>query len=241
MTDAINYRNFVRISTLVFVLLEVLLFPLIQCTPFSVSTFPAYFAIILVAIFALISIKGERDGHLIRLGIAFTLVADYFLVLSRDSELEGVIAFIVVQVCYFAYLFVREKRIVVRIINVCSRVLLSAILVIVAIAVLGKSTDALSIVSVIYYGNLVANVIFAFMLGKEERLFAIGLLLFSMCDLCIGFETLFSSYFDSSALDFFYGDHLNLPWVFYQPSQTLIALHLGRKINACDSTSKDGL
>ena len=27
-------------------------------------------------------------------------------------------------------------------------------------------------------------------------------------------------------LDFFYGAHLSLPWVFYQPSQTLIALSM---------------
>lgn len=232
MKDTVAYRKTVRMAALVFIILEALLFPMIQNTSFSVSGVPAYSSIVLVAIFALISIKGEPEGHLIRLGIAFTLVADYFLVLSNDSELEGVIVFTVVQICYFVYLFVREERPALRAANVCSRVLFSAILVIVAFSVLGENTDALSIASVIYYGNLVANVIFAFALGREERLFAIGLLLFAMCDLCIGLETLSGSYLNSSTLDFFYGDHLNLPWVFYQPSQTLIALHLGSKINS---------
>lgn len=243
MTDTknvVDYQMVVKISAIVFIILEALLFPIIQFTPWRVSAVASYSAIILAAVFALISMKGERGGHLIRLGIAFTLVADCFLVLLDDSELQGVIAFIAVQICYFVYLVLREGRMSVKLANLSSRVLLSAVLVVLAFIVLGKDTDALSIVSVIYYGNLVTNVIFAFLLGREERLFAIGLLLFSMCDLCIGLETLFTSYLDSDALDFFYGKYLNLPWVFYQPSQMLIALHLGEKIQERNYTQKDG-
>ena len=163
-------------------------------------------------------------------------MADYFLVLKDDAQLEGVIAFIAVQLCYFAYLFVREERRKVRVANALARVLLSLVLVIACYLVIGESTDALSIVSVVYYANLVANIIFAFTLGKEARLFAVGLVLFAMCDLCIGLDVLFDSYLKSSDLDIFYGRYFNLPWVFYQPSQTLIALYLGRKI----SCIKDG-
>ena len=231
MKEAIDYKKVVKLAALGFIALEVALFPIIQLTSWDVSSYACYSAVILVALFTLISIKGEQDGHLIRLGILFTLVADYFLVLADDSELEGVIAFCAVQLCYFAYLTVREKRRSVRLINAVSRVLLSALLVVMAFVVLGEDTDALAVVSVLYYGNLVANVVFAFLLGREERIFAIGLTLFSICDLCIGLEMLFDSYLKSSLFDFVYSSHLNLPWVFYQPSQTLIGLHLGTKIN----------
>lgn len=237
MKQAFDYRKWVKIFALAFVALEVALFPIIQLTPGDVSAYASYSAIILVAVFALITVKGARAGHLIRLGIMFTLVADYFLVLADDSELEGVIAFCAVQLCYFAYLLIKEKRRSVKITNAVSRAVLSALLVVVAFTVLGEDTDPLAIVSVLYYGNLVANVVFAFLLGREERIFAIGLALFSMCDLCIGLEVLFDSYLDSSAFDFVYGAHLNLPWVFYQPSQALIGLHLGTKINV----DKDGV
>ena len=83
----------------------------------------------------------------------------------------------------------------------------------------------------IYYGNLVANAVFAFLLGRRDRIFAIGLVLFGMCDIWIGLEVLFSSYLDSNLMDFVYNANYNLPWVFYQPSQTLIALNLLGKVN----------
>lgn len=230
MKTTLNYEKCVRISALVFVILEVIYFPLIQLTPGDVSSFWCYFSIITVALFALVSIKGEKDGHLIRLGILCTLVADYFLVLADDAQLEGVIAFIAVQACYFAYLFVREKRERIRVANAVSRVALSLVLVVSAFIVLGEDTDALAIVSVLYYGNLIANAVFAFILGREERIFAIGLVLFAMCDLCIGLEVLCSNYLGSHAMDFAYGAYLNLPWVFYQPSQMLIGLRLLPKV-----------
>ena len=134
------------------------------------------------------------------------------------------------QACYFAYLFVREKRERIRVANAVSRVALSLVLVVSAFIVLGEDTDALAIVSVLYYGNLIANAVFAFILGREERIFAIGLVLFAMCDLCIGLEVLCSNYLGSHAMDFAYGAYLNLPWVFYQPSQMLIGLRLLPKV-----------
>ena len=224
--DTLNYKRITRLSAIVFVALELVLFPLIQLTPARVSEVACYLAIVFVALFAAVTSGGEKEGHLIRLGIIFTLVADYFLVLADDAQLEGVIAFIAVQLCYFAYLFKREERTKVRVVNAASRIVLSILLVIAAFVVLGEDTDALAIASVLYYGNLVANAVFAFALGKEERIFAVGLVLFGMCDLCIGLEVLCSSYLESSVMDFMYGANLNLPWVFYQPSQTLIGLRL---------------
>ncbi len=212
-----------------------MLFPLIQLTPIDVSAKASYLAIILVFLFAVFVTGKEKETHLVRLGLGFTLVADYFLVLSDDAELYGVVSFIFVQLAYCVYLFTQEKRRRVQSFSLAFRVTITAVLVIVCVIVLGRDTDALSLVSVIYYASLVSNVIFAYMLGRKERVLAIGLTLFAMCDLCIGLEVLTSSYFDSSALSFFYGDNLNLPWVFYQPSQVLIALSLFLKARKSSS------
>ena len=221
-------KKFTFIAAIAFIALEAALFPLIHLGRGGVDVSACYLAIILVALFALVTLPCAADKrlHLIRLGIAFTLVADYFLVLADDSELEGVLAFIAVQVCYFAYTIVREKRAKVRYINIASRALLMAGLVIAAFAVLGESTDPLAIASVIYYGNLVISCVFALLLGREERIFAIGLFLFAMCDIWIGLEVLFSSYIGSNMMDFVYNANYNLPWVFYQPSQVMIGLSL---------------
>ena len=216
----------IDIIAAMFVLSETVVFPLIQFTPGDVSAFWSYVAIVLVVLMSLATFKGLGTDSLIRLGLLFTLVADYFLVLDGEKLLEGVAAFIVVQACYFAYLFLGEENGTLRIANVLSRAATSVMLVVLTFVVLGEDTDALAIASVLYYANLVLNTVFAFLHGRRERIFAVGLALFCMCDLCIGLEVLFSSYLNSDALDFFYGANLNLPWVFYQPSQVLIALSL---------------
>jgi uncharacterized membrane protein len=221
-----------------FIFAELAFFPLIQLTPGDVSAFWSYVAIVFVALYALFTFGSDPSTHFIRLGIGFTLLADYFLVL-KSEELPGVLAFILVQAAYFVYLVLNEKRKRVRALNALSRILISAILVVAALLILGDGIDALAIASVIYYGNLIINAVFAFLLGRRERIFAIGLVLFAMCDLCIGLEVLFSSYLDSDALDFFYGANINLPWVFYQPSQVLIALRLyQRRDKSCEVIDK---
>ena len=231
MTRSLDYRKITRIAAAVLIALEMALFPMIHLGRDDADVVGCYLAIVLVALFALVTLWGERDGHIIRLGIGFTLVADYFLVIAANSELEGVISFIAVQACYFAYTLVRETRTKVRYVNIASRIFIVVGLTITAFLVLREDTDALAIASVIYYGNLVANAVFAFLLGKRDRIFAIGLVLFGMCDIWIGLEVLFSSYLDSNLMDFVYNANYNLPWVFYQPSQTLIALNLLGKVN----------
>lgn len=215
-----------RLSLLLFLVLEIALFPKVQESTADVWSYMAYLSVVLVALFTLFACRCRGEEHFIRLGILFTLVADYFLVLIGDKELEGVLAFIAVQVSYFLYLFIREKRIGARFANVLTRVTIAAALIICAIIMLGDDVDALAIASVIYYANLVSNVIFAFMLGRGDRIFAIGLVLFSMCDLCVGIESLAYFYLDTDISRFFYTDSFNLSWLFYQPSQVLIALSL---------------
>ena len=228
----LDYPRLVNRCAIAFVLLEIILFPLIQIPPADVSAVCSYLAIILVVLFGFLCLGGDKDGHVIRLGLIFTLVADTFLVLLDDRLLEGVLSFIVVQACYFVYLVIREDRRNVRLLNIYSRLALMTVLVIAAFLVLGEDADALAIASVIYYGNLVMNAVFAFARFKEEKIFAIGLVLFAMCDLCIGLDVLFDSYLNSDALSgIFSYPYLNVSWIFYQPSQVLIAMRLWQKVN----------
>ena len=223
-----------KIKAVLFVVIQIILFPLIQIPPADISALFSYISIILVAIFAMTVRLKERDGHLVRLGIILTLVADFFLILCEDRMLEGVICFFFVQMCYFSYLLVREERVKLRVLNVIFRIALSIILIAVAAIVLGNDIGMLEIASVLYYGNLLMNCIFAFTRFGEEKLFAIGLALFAMCDMCIGVDVLFDTYLNSNALSFIFSyPYANVSWIFYQPSQVLIALHLmckGREV-----------
>ena len=76
----IKERNYVKILSVAFILIEVALFPLIQLLPSDGSAFFAYISIVCVAFFAMLTVSGERNGHLIRLGIFFTLL--FLLILS---------------------------------------------------------------------------------------------------------------------------------------------------------------
>lgn len=224
--ERVTYKRAVGIGALVFIALEVVLLPLIQLNVCDAVEYWQYSAVILAFLFSLLCLRGDRRGDLVRLGLAITLVADYFLVIDGDAYLAGVVTFIFVQIAYFAYLVLEDERKTVRLTNIYTRIGLCAVLIIAAYAVLGERTDALAIASVLYYANLVMNAVFAFLLGRRGRALAIGLVLFAMCDLCIGLETLCDIYIKTDAFDFMYEGSFNLPWVFYQPSQVMIGLSL---------------
>ncbi len=215
-----------RLSLLIFLTLEIALFPKVQESTSDVWSYTAYLSVIVVVLFALFACRCKGEEHLVRLGLLLTLVADYFLVIEDNSHLLGVETFLLVQLAYFVYLLFREERASVRLANFLTRILLCAVLLSAAYIILGEETDTLSLVSVVYYANLLANIVFAFMCGRKERIFAIGLALFALCDLCVGIESLAYFYLNTDISSFFYNDRLNLSWLFYQPSQVLIALSL---------------
>lgn len=230
MTGRIDYKRALGIGALIFIAFELILLPFIQLDVLDAVEYWQYLSVILAFLFSLLCLRGDRRCDLVRLGLAITLVADYFLVIDGKAYLAGVITFICAQIAYCLYLVLEDGRRAVRLANIYTRVGLCAALIIATYAVLGENTDALAIASVLYYANLVLNVVFAFLLGKGGRVFAIGLALFAMCDLCIGLETLGDLYIKSDAFDFMYKGSFNLPWVFYQPSQVMIGLSLYGKI-----------
>ena len=74
------------------------------------------------------------------------------------------------------------------------RAVLSAAILIVTPIVLGSRLDAISMISVFYYANLICNLLFACLNFKGSGLFALALLAFAVSDTVIGFQSL-SSYF----------------------------------------------
>ena len=103
------------------------------------------------------------------------------------------------------------------------------IAIVITIIVLKEKTDALSLISLFYYANLIMNIVFAFMQTKKSTIFAIGLLLFAMCDFFIGLSVMADSYLQLSAENLLYKLNdldFNFAWLFYVPSQACIALSL---------------
>ena len=92
--------------------------------------------------------------------------------------------------------------------------------------VLKENANFLSLISMFYFANLAANIVFSFMQFKLNPLFPIGLTLFSFCDILIGLEMLdnFMTIPETSFINKINDVQINLAWAFYVPSQTLISL-----------------
>ncbi len=211
---------------------EITLSVLIQTTSGQLCNTLSYLSVALAAAFALGTLIVSRtpSDNLIRLGLGFTLIADYCLILAEPTrELAGVVVFCFTQACYFVALLLEQRSRRSRIIHIAVRCALIAVAIPAAFIVLGKDTDALALCSVFYYANLVCNMILAFADFRRRGVFAIGLLCFALCDVTLGLAFLGDAYLNAAAGSFLYEighTGLNLPWVFYVPSQTLIAVHL---------------
>ncbi len=107
---------------------------------------------------------------------------------------------------------------------------MSALIVTAALIVLNDEANTLAIISVIYYINLVINLIFAHRSRRGGFLLTVGLILFALCDINVGLAVLNNMYdggFPEGSL-FYELLHFkyDLVWLFYIPSQTIIPLSL---------------
>ncbi|MBQ7363766.1 MAG: hypothetical protein IJW48_04880 [Clostridia bacterium] len=214
---------------LLFLLLELVLYVLIQTVPQEYFGIPAYLSIILVFSFSCASFFTERQkySYLVNLALAFTLGADFCLVvLDPAREAQGVVIFIAAQLSYFLYILIRERG-RLFLVHTAVRLAVTVLAALLPFMILGDSADTLSVISVIYYSELVLNLVFS-LFDRELRLFSAGLVLFALCDLSIGLDNL-SDYFNVGESGFIYSithTGLNMAWIFYLPSQVLIAASL---------------
>ena len=220
----------------VFVAAEIVLYSLFLAEDFGSASvgenvWLKYSTVVLAFFFALIQFaflsnrRDYLDVILLTLGLALTIVSDYFLLVEGEYYEIGVVTFIGAQLCYFARI---KRNKVWLIVSIIARMVLAAVAIAVICAV--GYGEALYILVAVYFvqlvGNFVENVIVAITAkNRAERikaiLLSIGFLLFIGCDICVGLMNL-------------YGEAGEYIWLFYTPSQVLIALSC-RRIYATES------
>ena len=149
----------------------------------------SYSAVALSFLFALSLVEIKADTLFAILGLFFTCIADYFLVLQKkEGDLLAMCIFLCAQICYAARTFLISKNKLEKRLQVGIRVLLSVLGALITWLILREKTGALFIVSVVYYVNLLCSLVFAFIHFKLPRakFMAFGLLSFACCDLSIG-------------------------------------------------------
>lgn len=185
-------------------------------------------AIILACLCCAVLAERSREYAFTQIALVCTVCADYFLVWSQPiKQLPAMAFFLCAQTAYAARLYLLAGK-TERRVQLISRVALCAAIVGVTLVVLGQNADALAIVSMLYYAQLMLNVVFAFAKFRSRAVLAIGFLLFLLCDTVIGLD-LINGYLPIPPDALLYKiirPGFNLAWVFYLPSQVLLSLSL---------------
>lgn len=210
-----------KVLTAVYLLTELVLFGFVLTADGELLIWSSYLSIVLCFLFALIHVK--QGSKLIIGGLALTVAADFCLVVcSPIQQVWGMVFFLGAQILYATLLHVPGSRKLL-----IFRLGLSVLAMMIAVLVLGKKTDALALISVCYYANLIVNILAAFTRFLEYPLFAVGLVLFILCDTVIGLQVASGGYLpipEGSVLHQILFVDFNLSWFFYLPSQVLISL-----------------
>lgn len=192
-----------------------------------------YASVAAAFLFTLVYVKDKKNNYLISLALLFTLAADFFLVVLGDQSLRwaGLTVFVVVQATYAVYLSkgMGKKRLVA---TLSARGGLTVAIIVVALAVLGSNADYLGVVSAVYVVNLFCNIVISAIDIKKYFLLFIGLVLFILCDVSLGLAIAEGTYFSYPTGSLIYNyvhSGVNTTWLFYIPSQTLIALFAAKK------------
>lgn len=194
-----------------FVALETALYLLfLALDAFSTGGDGVKYLTIVVCLLAAVWSAQHGGSRLMAWAMAFTLAADTFLLLLDRWYGAGIALFCVVQGLYLT-----------RIRRACGHTLWALRAGLVAAAwvllnALGMGT-ALNLLAALYFVNFLVNACQSLTL-RSERLFAAGLWLFLLCDVCVGLRN------QPSLLPGLAGAAQVGMWLFYLPGQVLLVL-----------------
>lgn len=210
------------VPKIIFLAAAFILYVMILTTHGQLHVWSCFISIVLCFLFALAHIRAGNRFIIAALG--FTVCADFFLVVcSPIQQLYGMICFLCAQSLYAFWLHrtYRGKW------AVYLRFGLTAIAAAVTFLVLGKKTDPLAVISVCYYANLILNILLSCLHFTRIPMAAVGFILFFLCDTVVGLNAAGAGYLpisENSALHQILNPGFNLAWLFYLPSQVLLAL-----------------
>lgn len=221
------------ILTIVFLIAQLTFYIIILIGKFEPIGHIYYTVILFNFLYSLLWIT-NKDKWLIHLGLFFTCFADFCLAFQLhgfyNQEL-GVTFFLVVQLCYFAYILLHndKKFWKAHIITRLALTIIGLVLPIILIPVInpGSKADYLSIITCVYLANFVCNIVYAFFNFKKDKLLPIALILFLLCDLTTGLIAAQDVYITIPASSLIYKivfTDFDFTWMWYLPSQVLLVV-----------------
>ena len=170
-----------------------------------------YDGILLCLLFALACALRGGD-RLVPAALAFTAGADWFLLVRNDNYAVGITLFLCVQTVY--YLRLRGHG------TSAAWPLRAGLALAAGLGLYALDlASPLNLLAGLYFSQLLSNTVLAWTKkGQHWRIFAAGLTLFVGCDLCVGLFNVLSA-----ASPLYPAVSVGM-WLFYLPSQVLIAL-----------------
>ncbi len=217
------------IPLILFILIHLILYLFIYAFKIitgKTETIADYIVVISCFLFSLVYFIIKRNSNTLIFVIAFlfTILADTNLLILDDNYELGILAFIIVQFAYFWYIlknmYTKDNYgylIAIRLITIVIGVIASLIV---------QIDKLLVCLVIIYISNLVINLIISIIPRKRNLLFSLGLFLFLLCDICVGCYNI-GDIIDISNTSLFYkiaNLPFNIAWLFYHPSQVLLAI-----------------
>lgn len=216
------------ISLSVFVAIELFIWIVLMFFPFDGVHIVYYGAIVFCLLYSLTLFSRENHSLLQYGAFFFTVVADYFLIL-REGEYKtaAMLVFLIAQIIYGVrtMLYASGRR--EGNINIALRIALSIAGALSVYILLGRAAEPLFALSLAYYVNLLISIVFAYIHFKDSlsaKLLAIGLTLFALCDIAIGFDFLVKIFSLTEGNIIYEITRMKIPltFVFYIPSQILL-------------------
>lgn len=182
-----------------------------------------YAGILICFIFAAIGIYFYgKDAVIVTCALVFTAISDLFILVMQHYMEAGLATFIITQLIYFARIYLTNGK--KPYISLGVRAVATAIPFTV-LGALGQLNSALVVLCCIYFPQLVINAAESATLIKTDKkyiLFFIGLVLFLLCDICVG---LFNLENVGAAIPPNITQFARFAiWIFYLPAQVLIVL-----------------
>ena len=222
-------KKLIAFLSIAFAVAEIGLSLMIQGVFGNSSSYVSYFSVVLACLFVAILAERSASYDLTQIAMIMTVAADYFLVvIPVRQQLLAMIFFSIAQIAYFLRLYLATESPKMRRLHLFMIAFVSIFAIVLTIIVLKDSVDAVSLISMFYFANLITNIVFAFAEVKKHFIFAVGLLFFACCDVFVGFSFIedYIEIIPGSFADKLAHPRFNVAWAFYVPSQTLIALSL---------------
>ena len=225
MLKTIKTHPVASLLALLFILTEIALGIYVQVGAIQINVV-AYCSVALAFVFVLYCFDKNPLWLFTACALLMTLCADVFLVLlTPRKEVIAMVFFNLAQLLYALRLLYQQKKGTARNKHLLIRLTSCIVSAVLTWIVLGQNCNTLAVISMIYYANLLCNIVCAFIV--KDSLFAVGLILFACCDAFVGLGVL-CNMLDVSSTSLLhklaFPPKVDPVWLFYVPSQTLIAL-----------------